>query len=57
LAARRTAAAGWYRTIATSGLATKAGTRMEFVNADCFADATQWSALEVRRGFLSGLLG
>ncbi|MGB6162881.1 MAG: enoyl-[acyl-carrier-protein] reductase FabV [Pseudonocardiaceae bacterium] len=45
--ARRTATAGWYRTIATSQLATKAGTRMEFVNADCFADATKTEVLNL----------
>ncbi|MGH3686231.1 MAG: enoyl-[acyl-carrier-protein] reductase FabV [Pseudonocardiaceae bacterium] len=38
---RRTATAGWYRTIATAALARKAGTQLEFVNADCFADATK----------------
>ncbi len=38
---RRTATAGWYRTITTAQLAVKAGTRMEFVNADCFAEATK----------------
>jgi enoyl-[acyl-carrier protein] reductase / trans-2-enoyl-CoA reductase (NAD+) len=45
--ARRTATAGWYRTIATSRMATKIGTRMEFVNADCFADATKTEVLDL----------
>jgi enoyl-[acyl-carrier protein] reductase / trans-2-enoyl-CoA reductase (NAD+) len=45
--ARRTATAGWYRTIATSQLATHAGTRMEFINADCFADATKTEVLNL----------
>jgi enoyl-[acyl-carrier protein] reductase / trans-2-enoyl-CoA reductase (NAD+) len=45
--ARRTATAGWYRTIATSRMATKVGTRMEFVNADCFADATKAEVLDL----------
>ncbi|MGH3773228.1 MAG: enoyl-[acyl-carrier-protein] reductase FabV [Pseudonocardiaceae bacterium] len=45
--ARRTATAGWYRTIATSQMAVKAGTRMEFVNADCFADATKTEVLNL----------
>lgn len=45
--ARRTATAGWYRTITTSQLATKAGTRMEFVNADCFADTTKTEVLNL----------
>jgi enoyl-[acyl-carrier protein] reductase/trans-2-enoyl-CoA reductase (NAD+) len=45
--ARRTATAGWYRTIATSQLATQAGARMEFVNADCFADTTKAEVLNL----------
>ncbi|MGH3868608.1 MAG: enoyl-[acyl-carrier-protein] reductase FabV [Pseudonocardiaceae bacterium] len=45
--ARRTATAGWYRTIATSAMATQAGTRMDFVNADCFADATKTEVLDL----------
>ena len=45
--ARRTATAGWYRTIATSQLATKFGAHMEFVNADCFADATKTEVLNL----------
>lgn len=45
--ARRTATAGWYRTIATSHMATKAGTHMDFVNADCFADATKVEVLNL----------
>ncbi len=45
--ARRTATAGWYRTIATAQLAAKAGTRIEFVNADCFADATKTDVMDL----------
>ncbi|MBV8540980.1 MAG: enoyl-[acyl-carrier-protein] reductase FabV [Pseudonocardiales bacterium] len=45
--ARRTATAGWYRTIETSRMAAQAGTRMEFVNADCFADATKVEVLDL----------
>lgn len=45
--ARRTATAGWYRTIATARLAAKAGTRMEFVSADCFADATKTEVMDL----------
>ncbi|MGH3831447.1 MAG: enoyl-[acyl-carrier-protein] reductase FabV [Pseudonocardiaceae bacterium] len=44
---RRTATAGWYRTIETSQLAARAGTHMEFVNADCFADATKTEVLDL----------
>ncbi|MGH3827171.1 MAG: enoyl-[acyl-carrier-protein] reductase FabV [Pseudonocardiaceae bacterium] len=43
---RRTASAGWYRTIATSQLAVHVGAHMEFVNADCFADATKTEVLD-----------
>ncbi|MBV9011004.1 MAG: enoyl-[acyl-carrier-protein] reductase FabV [Pseudonocardiales bacterium] len=45
--ARRTATAGWYRTIATSRMAAKVGTHMEFVNADCFADPTKTEVLDL----------
>jgi enoyl-[acyl-carrier protein] reductase / trans-2-enoyl-CoA reductase (NAD+) len=44
---RRTATAGWYRTIATAQLAAKAGTQMEFVSADCFADATKTEVMDL----------
>lgn len=44
---RRTATAGWYRTIATAHLAAKAGARMEFINADCFADATKTEVMDL----------
>lgn len=44
---RRTASAGWYRTVATSQLAAHAGAHMEFVNADCFADATKTEVLDL----------
>ncbi|MGH3870484.1 MAG: enoyl-[acyl-carrier-protein] reductase FabV [Pseudonocardiaceae bacterium] len=45
--ARRTATAGWYRTIATAQLAAKARTQMEFVSADCFADATKTEVIDL----------
>ncbi len=38
---RRTATAGWYRTIATAGLAAELGSDMTFVNGDAFADTTK----------------
>ncbi|MGH3697094.1 MAG: enoyl-[acyl-carrier-protein] reductase FabV [Pseudonocardiaceae bacterium] len=44
---RRTATAGWYRTIATAQLAARAGTHMEFVSADCFADSTKADVMEL----------
>ncbi len=44
---RRTATAGWYRTIATAQLAVKAGTHMEFVSADCFADTTKTEVMDL----------
>lgn len=45
--ARRTATAGWYRTIATSRLADEAGSRMTFVNADAFSDDTKTRVLDL----------
>jgi enoyl-[acyl-carrier protein] reductase/trans-2-enoyl-CoA reductase (NAD+) len=44
---RRTATAGWYRTIATAQLAVRAGSRMEFISADCFADSTKTEVMEL----------
>jgi enoyl-[acyl-carrier protein] reductase/trans-2-enoyl-CoA reductase (NAD+) len=38
---RRTASAGWYRTVATAALAAKAGSDFTFLNGDAFADATK----------------
>jgi enoyl-[acyl-carrier protein] reductase/trans-2-enoyl-CoA reductase (NAD+) len=38
---RRTATAGWYRSIATAALAQEAGSDFTFVNADAFADTTK----------------
>jgi enoyl-[acyl-carrier protein] reductase / trans-2-enoyl-CoA reductase (NAD+) len=45
--ARRTATAGWYRTIATAELAARAGMHIEFVSADCFADDTKTEIMEL----------
>ena len=42
---RRTATAGWYRTIAAAQLAAEAGSDFTFLNADAFADATKDEAL------------
>jgi enoyl-[acyl-carrier protein] reductase/trans-2-enoyl-CoA reductase (NAD+) len=44
--ARRTATAGWYRTIATATLAEKAGSTFEFVNADAYSDDTKTLVLD-----------
>jgi enoyl-[acyl-carrier protein] reductase/trans-2-enoyl-CoA reductase (NAD+) len=49
---RRTATAGWYRTIATSSLADQLGSDMTFINADAFADTTKDEVLaEVAKRF------
>lgn len=45
--ARRTATAGWYRTIATAALAEKVGSTFEFVNADAYSDATKKLVLDL----------
>ncbi|WP_067130555.1 enoyl-[acyl-carrier-protein] reductase FabV [Microtetraspora malaysiensis] len=45
--ARRTATAGWYRTIATAALAQEAGSDFAFVNGDAFADATKDDVLDL----------
>lgn len=42
---RRTATAGWYRTIATADLATEAGSAFSFVNGDAFAAETKQHVL------------
>ncbi len=44
---RRTATAGWYRTIATAKIAAEAGSGFQFVNADAFADATKDEVLDL----------
>jgi enoyl-[acyl-carrier protein] reductase / trans-2-enoyl-CoA reductase (NAD+) len=44
---RRTATAGWYRTIATAELAAKAGRDWSFVNGDAFADTTKEQVLDL----------
>ncbi|MFF4777758.1 enoyl-[acyl-carrier-protein] reductase FabV [Microtetraspora fusca] len=45
--ARRTATAGWYRTIATATLAQEAGSDFAFINGDAFADATKDDVLDL----------
>ncbi|WP_066943069.1 enoyl-[acyl-carrier-protein] reductase FabV [Microtetraspora fusca] len=45
--ARRTATAGWYRTIATATLAREAGSDFAFINGDAFADATKDDVLDL----------
>ncbi len=44
---RRTATAGWYRTIATAKIAAEAGSDLRFVNADAFADGTKEEVLDL----------
>jgi enoyl-[acyl-carrier protein] reductase/trans-2-enoyl-CoA reductase (NAD+) len=44
---RRTATAGWYRTIATAEVAAAAGSDFTFVNADAFADTTKDEVLDL----------
>jgi enoyl-[acyl-carrier protein] reductase/trans-2-enoyl-CoA reductase (NAD+) len=43
---RRTATAGWYRTIATDAMARELGCDFSFMNADAFADTTKQEALD-----------
>ena len=43
---RRTATAGWYRTIATDALASELGCDFSFFNADAFADGTKTETLD-----------
>ena len=52
---RRTATAGWYRTIATSALATELGCDFSFVNADAFADSTKDEVLDLIAKRFGGL--
>ncbi|MFF0250130.1 enoyl-[acyl-carrier-protein] reductase FabV [Streptosporangium sandarakinum] len=44
---RRTATAGWYRTIATADVAARSGSRWTFINGDAFADDTKKETLDV----------
>ena len=44
---RRTATAGWYRTIATDAMARELGHDFSFLNADAFADNTKSVALDI----------
>ncbi|WNI18969.1 enoyl-[acyl-carrier-protein] reductase FabV [Actinacidiphila sp. ITFR-21] len=46
-AARRTATAGWYRSRRVAQLAEHRGSRLEFVNADCFQDSTRERVLSL----------
>lgn len=52
---RRTATAGWYRTIATAELATEVGSDFTFVNADAFADTTKDEVLDLVAKRFGGL--
>jgi enoyl-[acyl-carrier protein] reductase/trans-2-enoyl-CoA reductase (NAD+) len=52
---RRTATAGWYRTIATAALAGELGRDFSFVNADAFADTTKAELLELIAERFGGL--
>ncbi|TDD61396.1 enoyl-[acyl-carrier-protein] reductase FabV [Kribbella antibiotica] len=45
--ARRTATAGWYRTVETAALAAELGRDFTFVNADAFADTTKTEVLDL----------
>jgi enoyl-[acyl-carrier protein] reductase/trans-2-enoyl-CoA reductase (NAD+) len=45
--ARRTATAGWYRTVATAAIAADHGCDFSFVNADAFADTTKDEVLDL----------
>jgi enoyl-[acyl-carrier protein] reductase/trans-2-enoyl-CoA reductase (NAD+) len=44
---RRTATAGWYRTVALARLAGEVGSDFSFVNADAFADVTKDEVLDL----------
>lgn len=44
---RRTATAGWYRTIATDAIAGELGRDFSFLNADAFADTTKTEVLDL----------
>ncbi|MEV7625811.1 enoyl-[acyl-carrier-protein] reductase FabV [Actinoplanes sp. NPDC089786] len=52
---RRTATAGWYRTIATAEFAAEAGSDFTFLNADAFADATKQETLDLLAKRFGGL--
>jgi enoyl-[acyl-carrier protein] reductase / trans-2-enoyl-CoA reductase (NAD+) len=52
---RRTATAGWYRTIATDRLAAELGADVTFVNADAFADSTKDEVLDLVAKRFGGL--
>ena len=52
---RRTATAGWYRTIATDRLAAELGNDVTFVNADAFADTTKDEVLDLVAKRFGGL--
>jgi len=52
---RRTATAGWYRTIATDRLAAELGSDLTFVNADAFADTTKDEVLDLLTKRFGGL--
>jgi enoyl-[acyl-carrier protein] reductase/trans-2-enoyl-CoA reductase (NAD+) len=52
---RRTATAGWYRTIATDTVAAELGRDFTFVNADAFADTTKTDVLDLIAKRFGGL--
>jgi enoyl-[acyl-carrier protein] reductase/trans-2-enoyl-CoA reductase (NAD+) len=52
---RRTATAGWYRTIATAELAADLGREFCFVNADAFADTTKTEVADLIADRFGGL--
>ncbi len=52
---RRTATAGWYRTIATAALASELGCDFGFLNADAFADNTKAEVLDLIAKRFGGL--
>ena len=52
---RRTATAGWYRTITTAQVARDLGADMTFVNADAFADTTKDEVLDLVAKRFGGL--
>jgi enoyl-[acyl-carrier protein] reductase/trans-2-enoyl-CoA reductase (NAD+) len=52
---RRTATAGWYRTIATDAVAAELGCDFSFVNADAFADTTKAEVLDLIAKRFGGL--
>jgi enoyl-[acyl-carrier protein] reductase/trans-2-enoyl-CoA reductase (NAD+) len=52
---RRTATAGWYRTIATAAVAKDLGADLTFINADAFADTTKDEVLDLVAKQFGGL--